>query len=443
MTETLNFFYNDHLGSKLAVTDRDGNIISDANRMKYDIWGNTDTPAESELPSFTGKQQDASGLYYFNARYYDQETMRFLQEDPKKQDLSWYIYTGNNPTNRVDSNGKDWWHTSPGKYVPPAPARSPDARSNVIQFPAPVATPSITQQQSLISPATSSAVSSYAGGAAWSNALMNETYMNAHGGWLNIRGFYTSQGFFPYRGWEHATPLQIKTWQAMQGNAPGRYGVEPQRTAADQEDAHRQALIEHWMSGEVFNSESTFSAPNLMNDSQTNQDQQRDEEEEERERLITIYHGRSVNYFGVYQFGLPPLGTQAILDFTPFWVRVGVKPKDYAAMNRGDHETSWGSLVIVSPQNLLPTNFDIYLLQTYGKEFSGHHAGILAYTMTESEWNQALEAGWIFPSNHDYVVNLTKPGVIEWLNSHFDPSNSEYTGSTNGLGEIIRDPSIE
>jgi RHS repeat-associated protein len=82
--------------------------------MKYDIWGNTDTPAESELPSFTGKQQDASGLYYFNARYYDPETMRFLQEDPAKEGLGWYNYVGNNPVNATDPDGMMQEHGTGG-----------------------------------------------------------------------------------------------------------------------------------------------------------------------------------------------------------------------------------------------------------------------------------------------------------------------------------------
>ena len=49
---------------------------------------------------------DASGLYYFNARYYDPELGRFLQEDPAKQGSGWYAYCSNDPVNRIDLDGR-------------------------------------------------------------------------------------------------------------------------------------------------------------------------------------------------------------------------------------------------------------------------------------------------------------------------------------------------
>jgi uncharacterized protein RhaS with RHS repeats len=47
-------------------------------------------------------------LIYFNARYYDPLTGRFLTEDPSRQGVNWYAYCGDNPINRVDMNGKDY-----------------------------------------------------------------------------------------------------------------------------------------------------------------------------------------------------------------------------------------------------------------------------------------------------------------------------------------------
>ena len=44
-------------------------------------------------------------LYYYNARWYDPETGRFVTEDPAKDGLNWYIYAGNNPVKYTDPTG--------------------------------------------------------------------------------------------------------------------------------------------------------------------------------------------------------------------------------------------------------------------------------------------------------------------------------------------------
>ncbi len=53
-----------------------------------------------------GKDYDeAAGLYYFNARWYDAELGRFTTEDPARDGLNWYIYCGNNPIKYTDPTG--------------------------------------------------------------------------------------------------------------------------------------------------------------------------------------------------------------------------------------------------------------------------------------------------------------------------------------------------
>lgn len=57
--------------------------------------------------TFTGKQQDdPTGLYYFNARYYDPNLGRFISEDPVRDGANWYIYCANNPLRYVDPTGE-------------------------------------------------------------------------------------------------------------------------------------------------------------------------------------------------------------------------------------------------------------------------------------------------------------------------------------------------
>jgi RHS repeat-associated protein len=61
---------------------------------------------ESERLKYTGKDFDEdAGLYYFNARWYDPGTGRFITEDPARDGISWYAYVANNPLRYVDPSG--------------------------------------------------------------------------------------------------------------------------------------------------------------------------------------------------------------------------------------------------------------------------------------------------------------------------------------------------
>ncbi|NEZ56463.1 RHS repeat-associated core domain-containing protein [Adonisia turfae] len=77
------------------------------------------TPAESEirhyLPTFfrsgyTGRERDdATGLIYYRARYYDPTVGRFLSEDPlgfDAGDANLYRYVFHSPTNYTDPSGE-------------------------------------------------------------------------------------------------------------------------------------------------------------------------------------------------------------------------------------------------------------------------------------------------------------------------------------------------
>ena len=63
---------------------------------------------------YTGQIYDpSSGLYYYNARYYDPENARFLTQDTYRGDatqpdtLHLYAYCKNNPINYTDPSGHD------------------------------------------------------------------------------------------------------------------------------------------------------------------------------------------------------------------------------------------------------------------------------------------------------------------------------------------------
>ena len=61
---------------------------------------------ENFTPNYTGKFFDeSSGLYYFNARWYDCELGRFTTQDPARDGVNWWAYCQNNPLKFVDPTG--------------------------------------------------------------------------------------------------------------------------------------------------------------------------------------------------------------------------------------------------------------------------------------------------------------------------------------------------
>lgn len=100
------FYLADAIGSVVTTTDNAGMV---ATSYSYEPFGRT---MQSGLPSanpftFTGREEDATGLYYYRARYYDPQTGRFLQEDPRGflESLNFYTYAASNPLRYADPTG--------------------------------------------------------------------------------------------------------------------------------------------------------------------------------------------------------------------------------------------------------------------------------------------------------------------------------------------------
>ena len=97
------YYGTDHLGSTTLITDASGETV----------WSGAVTPFADQESSddgesvlFTGKELDHdTGLYYFNARWYDPELGRFITEDPIRDGVNWYVYVGNNPLGYTDPTG--------------------------------------------------------------------------------------------------------------------------------------------------------------------------------------------------------------------------------------------------------------------------------------------------------------------------------------------------
>ncbi|MCB0121201.1 MAG: hypothetical protein KDE58_03095, partial [Caldilineaceae bacterium] len=116
-TQTL-FYHGDHLGSATVLVDPTGQVVE---RQSYQPFGESraQSGANAANYTFTGKElDDAIGLYYYGARYYDPAVGRFISVDPlyfeqpekdlaDPQALNLYAYVRNNPLRNVDPNGED------------------------------------------------------------------------------------------------------------------------------------------------------------------------------------------------------------------------------------------------------------------------------------------------------------------------------------------------
>ncbi len=109
------WYLADHLGSTHLILNETAQVV--AEKAYYPFGESRHAPNPTVSPyAYTGKELDATGLYYYEARYYDAEIGRFISVDPlyvdKPQDglqnpqvLNLYAYTLNNPLKYVDPDG--------------------------------------------------------------------------------------------------------------------------------------------------------------------------------------------------------------------------------------------------------------------------------------------------------------------------------------------------
>jgi RHS repeat-associated protein len=77
---TLKYVHKDHLGGASVVTSANGTLIES---IKYYAFGETRSLTGPDVTDklFTGQRLDDTGLYYYNARYYDPTLGRFISPD--------------------------------------------------------------------------------------------------------------------------------------------------------------------------------------------------------------------------------------------------------------------------------------------------------------------------------------------------------------------------
>ena len=112
-TKNTYYHHTDHLGTTVCITNSSGTVVWECEK---DAFGHIVTKTNSSFaPNFTGKFLDENtGLYYFNARWYDPSSGRFITEDPAKDDRNWLVYCGNNPLKYIDPYGL-FYYTKDGQ----------------------------------------------------------------------------------------------------------------------------------------------------------------------------------------------------------------------------------------------------------------------------------------------------------------------------------------
>ncbi len=110
-------------GDVTKLTDASGNVVAS---YQYDAWGNiisqSGSMASANPYRYAGYRYDeATGLYYLMARYYDAGVGRFISRDTfqgvedRTLSQNQYVYCENNPVNSLDPSGhwtQRWWNST-------------------------------------------------------------------------------------------------------------------------------------------------------------------------------------------------------------------------------------------------------------------------------------------------------------------------------------------
>lgn len=102
------YYHYDGLGSTVAITDENAQIVNAYAYSPYGLVGSQETVENPfQYVGRFGVMAEGNGLYYMRARYYDPEVGRFINKDPigYTEDINLYRYVVSNPVNWIDPAG--------------------------------------------------------------------------------------------------------------------------------------------------------------------------------------------------------------------------------------------------------------------------------------------------------------------------------------------------
>ncbi|KAG0186701.1 hypothetical protein DFQ28_007421, partial [Apophysomyces sp. BC1034] len=105
---------DNHLGSSVMELDQDGDLLTYEEYYPYGgtaVWAaKSETEAKYKYVRYSGKERDATGLYYYGFRYYAPWLGRWLNPDPAGavDGPNLYQMVKNSPISHHDDNGLMW-----------------------------------------------------------------------------------------------------------------------------------------------------------------------------------------------------------------------------------------------------------------------------------------------------------------------------------------------
>jgi RHS repeat-associated protein len=105
---TASYPLTDALGSVIGLTDASGALQT---QYSYEPYGKATRSGAGTTNSqtYTGREDDGTGLYYYRARFYAPTLSRFIAEDPQELISDWsnpYRYAVDSPINVIDPTGE-------------------------------------------------------------------------------------------------------------------------------------------------------------------------------------------------------------------------------------------------------------------------------------------------------------------------------------------------
>ncbi|HCN66015.1 MAG TPA: hypothetical protein DIT33_21815 [Pseudomonas sp.] len=105
---------NDHLGSSTLELDQNGELLSQESYYPYGgtAWWAAKSALEAryKVIRYSGKERDATGLYYYGFRYYAPWLQRWINPDPAGDvdGLNHYRFVANSPIRLTDNDGRNF-----------------------------------------------------------------------------------------------------------------------------------------------------------------------------------------------------------------------------------------------------------------------------------------------------------------------------------------------